>query len=118
MPATLRSVTSVTNTVAVEIDGDPKGISVSYSTRRLTPRVQMAIAKAMADGADDLDSTIDQFLAIVTSWDFAADVGEKPIPLTKDALLDVPIEILSDVLEAVTDDMSPKEATETSSNTP
>lgn len=119
MPATLKSVTSKVNTVAVEIDGDPKGITVNYTTRKLTPRVQAEIDRFFTEGkGDSVESVIEQFLVMAVSWDFVPDEGKPPIPLTKEALMDVPLEILGDVLGAITDDLSPKEATDDSSNTP
>lgn len=120
MPATLAQLRKKTHTVKVEIDGDPEAITVEVSTRKLTPRVQEEIARAVAEASDDDQRpVIRQFLVMVESWDFAADAGQEPIPLEEEALMDVPIDVIGAVLQAVTDklaDLAPKGATETSSN--
>lgn len=120
MPATLKSITSKTNTVSIELDGDPKAITIEYSARRVTPRMLLAIQKGIADGSDPtgVDSTIQQFQAMVTKWDLRPDEHEPVISLTTDALQDVPLELLSNILGAIGDDMTPKEQTGGSSNTP
>lgn len=120
MPATLKSITSKTNQIAVRIDDDPAAITVTYSTRRVTPRMLQAIQEGISSGADPLglDSVIDQLLAMVTAWDLRPDEGEPVILLEKEALKDVPLEILSAVVEAVGNDQSPKGKTDGSSNTP
>jgi hypothetical protein len=120
VPATLKSITSKTNTVAVEIDGDPKAITVKYTTRKVTPRTMKALHEGLSNGTDPsgMDSIIDQLLAMVTEWDLRPDEGMDIIPLTKEALQDVPLEVLTLVVGAVTDDQVPKEQTDGSSNTP
>lgn len=119
MPATLKSLTSKTNKLAITIDDDPAAITVWYTTRRLTPKRQREIEQLLKDGASDMDSVIQQFLIMVDRWDFKADEADKePIPLTTEALEDISIEILGEVLDQIVANMSPKGPTDGSSNTP
>lgn len=119
MPATLESLTSKTHELAIAIDDDPAAITVWYTTRKLTPKRQRQIEKLLADGASDMDSVIEQMLVLVTRWDFKADSADtEPMPLTKETLEDVPLEILGEILDQITAAMSPKEPTDGSSNTP
>lgn len=119
MPATLKSLTSKVNELPITIDDDPAAITIWYTTRKLTPKRQRAIEKLIADGADDMDSVIEQMLVLVTRWDFKADEADKePLPLTKETLENVPLETLGDILDQITAAMSPKEPTAGSSNTP
>lgn len=119
MPATLKSLTSKVNKLAIAIDGDPAAITVWYTTRKLTPKRQRAIEKLIADGADDMESVIEQMLVLVDRWDFKAEEGDKePMPLHKETLENVSLEILGEILDQITSDMSPKEPTAGSSNTP
>lgn len=117
MTATLKKLTSKTNAVDIEVDGDPKAITVEYSTRRLTPRVQEEITKLLVEGdPNDMRPTIRQFLTLVVAWNFAADEGEPPIPLEEEALMDVPVELLGLILDKITVDLDPKGKIASSSN--
>lgn len=120
MPATQKSISSKVNTIDIEVDGDPKGITVSYSTRKVTPRMLKQVQEGINTGLDPigLDSTIDQMLMVVTEWNYALDDDQPPVPLTKDGLLDVSVDVLAMVIEAVSNDQSPKGKTDGSSNTP
>lgn len=119
MPATLKSLTSKVNKLPIKIDDDPAAITVWYTTRKFTPKVKRKIEKMLADGADDMDSVIEQMLILVVRWDFKADETDKdPMPLTKESLEDVSIDILGEILDQITNDQVPKEQTESSSNTP
>ena len=122
MTLTLAKLRKKVHEVAVPIGDDGDAITVQFSTWNLTPRVQQDIARAVAEATDDDPLPgIRQFLTVVTGWDFAADDGEPPIPLTEAALLDVPTEIIGSVLLGVTtamQDLAPKGATGTSSNGP
>lgn len=123
MPATLKSLTSKVNKLAIKIDDDPAAITVWYTTRQLTPKRQREIEKVIrkiADGeSDEMASVIEQFLVFVVRWDFKADEADAdPMPLTAETLENVSIEILGEILDQVTAAMSPKAPTEASSNTP
>lgn len=119
MPATLKSLTSKVNKLAIAIDDDPAAITVWYTTRKLTPKRQREIEKLVADGADNMDSVIEQMLVLVTRWDLKAQpVDAEPLPLNKETLEDIPIEVLGEILDQITAAMSPKEPTAGSSNTP
>lgn len=119
MPASLKKLTSKTNRLKIEIDGDPEAITVEYSTRKLTPRIQQELAALARDPDADPDgqrAVIMQFLSIVVGWDLAANEGEPPIPLTDEALLDMPVEILGAILDALATELDaqrPKETTAT-----
>ena len=120
MPATIKSITSKRNTVDVEIDGDPKAITVEYTTRKITGRVQQQInALLKAPDGEELEATAELLPMFVTAWNLAEDEGQPPIPLDKDVLMElVPLETLTAVFVAVMDDMTPKDQTDDSSNTP
>lgn len=119
MPATLKSLTSKVNKLAITIDDDPAAITVWYTTRKLTPKRQREIEQLLKDGASDMDSVIEQFLVLVDRWDLKADEGaSEPLPLTTETLENISIEVLGEVLDQITAAMSPKAPTDGSSNTP
>lgn len=119
MPATLESLTSKVNKLSIAIDEDPAAITVWYTTRKLTPKLQRQIEQLLKDGASDMDSVIEQMLVLVIRWDLKAKATDpEPLPLTKETLEDIPIETLGDILDQITAAMSPKEETAGSSNTP
>ena len=123
MPATLKSLTSKVNKLAIKIDDEPAAITVWYTTRKLTPKRQREInrlIKKVAEGeADEMDSAIEQMLVLVTRWDLKADETDTDsVPLTKEALEDVSLEVLGDILDQIMAAMSPKAPTDGSSNTP
>lgn len=117
MPATLKKLTSKTNRVVVTFDDDPdSAAAVEYSPRKMTGDMMESIAETMANDPNGVRAVVKQFLALVTAWDLAEDEGKPPIPLEEGPLMGVGIEILSDIMEAITADMSPKVQTESSSN--
>ena len=119
MPATLKSLTSKVNKLAITIDDDPAAITVWYTTRRLTPKRQREIEQLLKDGASDMDSVMEQFLIMVDRWDFKADEADKePMSLTRETLENISLEILGEVLDQIVANMRPKEPTDGSSNTP
>ena len=98
MPATKKSLTSKVNKLAVPMDDDPEAITVWYTNGKLTTKRQRQIQNLMEEGADDNAVVIEQFLTFVSRWDFKDDEADKePIPLTVEALEDVPIEVLGAV---------------------
>jgi hypothetical protein len=113
LPATLKSITSKTNTVAVAIDDDPQGITVTYTTRKVTAGAMKGVHELLTSDPSGMDALIEQVLLFVTAWDLRVDDGGAIVPLDKKNLEKlVPVEIMALVVEAVTADQSPKEATD------
>ena len=103
MPATLKSLTSKVNKLAITIDDDPAAITVWYTTRRLTPKRQREIEQLLKDGARDIK---------------ADEADKEPMSLTRETLENISLEILGEVLDQIVANMRPKEPTDGSSNTP
>ena len=98
----------------------PLGITVIYRLANVTPRVLRQLNEMpdgnlskLADVADQADRLADLVHTLVTRWDVTRN-GE-PVPLTADALVDVRIEILMDVIQAIVGDAGPNPQTGTAS---
>lgn len=107
MPATLKSLTSVFNKLDVEIDGDPKAVTVTYRTRGYTAKVEREMMEAIKDDRP-ASMMIPLLLATVTEWNFKYEPGGEVVPLTAEALEGVPTEFITAVVDAVGDAVSPK----------
>lgn len=115
MPATLESLTAKVRGLAVEIvPGDPESvITVEYSPPKHT-RNQMRRYRELAENEDKTDLIYEAFFSCVKSWDFRPAEGKEVIPLTAEVIdAEVDIEVISRIVEAITEDQSPKEATTT-----
>lgn len=86
------------------------GIEVTYRLANVTPRVlrRMSVLGEQSDDASSLtgkaDALVDALCNLVIAWDLTAHGA--PIPLTRDALEDVRVEILGDVMTAIVEDAS------------
>lgn len=110
MPATLKSLTAKTEVLDITIDDDPKAITIHYTPRGYTARIERQVKEAM-DSQLASAMMIPMVLSMVTKWNFSPAPGEPPIPLTVKGLEDVPTEILGLIVEAVGEAMSPKSET-------
>ena len=105
MPIKLADLTKRTKTVSVRFEGADDALSVTYRPRLLTPALQATFQEAAREGRHS-EMLVDSMVALVTDWDLLGDDG-KPIPLTSEALLGVPIEVLALVTEALGRDLVP-----------
>ncbi len=110
MPATLKSLTAKTRKIDIAIDDDPKAITIEYTPRGYTARIERQVKEAMES---ELASAmmIPMVLSMVTKWNLSPAPGDPPIPLTPEGLEDVPTEILGLIVETIGEEMSPKAET-------
>lgn len=109
MAATLKTLRSKTKSLAIDIDGET--ITVQYTPRGYTAEIEDQIMAALGENRPSA-MMIPAMLALVMKWDLSEEKGKPPIPLTPEGLRDVPTEILGEIVNAVTEDMNPKGATE------
>lgn len=107
--ASLRSIIASTAQVAVPFGSET--INVCYRPHYLTPAFEDRFNELRADGKAT-EMAVQLFTTAVESWDLSWDEGGEPIPLTVDGLKDVPTDILSLVLKAVSEAASPNPTTE------
>lgn len=74
---------------------------VTYKPSALTPAVEDKIREAESN-----QQNCEVFVSIVTAWDVMD--GDKPYPLTVEALMDFPSALFSAILQACREDMAPK----------
>ena len=136
MPISLKTKKSVVKPLTITIDGEPLALAyrpgaVTFgwsralqnigkpSEKKPDPVLQVAEAVGL-DTADYIPPAPDEdrgtdkaligkILEVVTSWDLEYEPGQ-PVPLTEDALMDVPTEILTAVLRGVATAGQPGEA--------
>lgn len=108
----LSKAKKATRTVKGQVDGEP--FTVVYKPNVLTTAEWYRLqANASSKNPDDDFNT--QYLLIVgESWDLTYD-GKKPVPLTKEGLVDVGMMIMNEILKAILKDLLPNETTATTS---
>ena len=103
------------------------GISVTYRLANVTPRLLRQFndlpdgdLNTLGDAADRADTLADMVRTLVIRWDLTdrARYGDEPVPLTDDALADVRVEILGDVVAAIIGDAGGNPTTGTASPRP
>lgn len=98
----------------ISIDFDETPLRVSYRPASVTPRLQKAVAEAR--DRQDIDAgLLDPLCRLIASWDLTDD-DEQPLPITPDAIADVPASILFAVLDAIGADMAPNRSRADASN--
>jgi hypothetical protein len=95
----LKDLTKKTRKVTISIDGETA--EVEYRTHSVTPSMLNELR-----ALDDLDGIIYQVEQTVERWEVLDDDG-KEIPATREAILQfrIPLEFLTAVLNAITDDL-------------
>lgn len=80
-------------------------LKVSYRPNVVTPRLQKAISQAQRE--QDIDAgLLAPMSELIHSWDLTSDSGET-IETTREALADVPAQVLLAVINAIGEDMAP-----------
>lgn len=117
MPIHLSKVRDEIRTVAAEYGGER--MTVEYARNALSTRDWREIRKRAEGEAESAD---DEFAVAVLSrllkkWDLLDSEGPKakPVPITKEALDELPPGLLNAVIKAITTDMFPPPAPETNS---
>jgi len=102
MPS-LGQIVDATRRVVVTF-GDVE-LKIAYRPGAVTPRLQRAIRQAQIEG--DVDTVmLEMLIRLVASWDLTDDDGAL-VPLTTDALADLPVRLLSGILVALGEDLAP-----------
>lgn len=105
MPLDYRNLQS--NTAAVRIDyGEAGDINILYRPNALTEktirRLSVLQDSANVDFDANMSAIVGMLVQLIASWDLTAN-GE-PVPITVEALEEVPIAIRMDVLRAILED--------------
>lgn len=100
MPVRVSAVRNATACVKVAVGDDE--LTVRYAPNRYTPRFEEQLQAA---GEKSL-SLARMVAALVIEWDLLGDEDE-PYPLTQEALAELGVKFLSDVVGAIVRDVSP-----------
>ena len=105
--ARLSSLTTRTKTIAVDL-GDDVVIEVEYRPRALNYGTAQAIAQAESEGnqLQIIDFILDTILSTVVTWGLLDD-DDRPMPLTKESLKKLPVEIPGMIYGAINRDLRP-----------
>ena len=100
----LANMLGPTGRIEIPVEGD-EPLVVAYRRSALTPRVQgqmLDVQKMAASevGSDAMRSLCEVFATILASWNLTDDDGAV-IPITTDALYDVPFATLNVIMEAI-----------------
>ena len=87
--------------LVADLFGNP--VQLEYRPHVITPQRMAELGKLTVK-----DSLVKQICMIVSSWDIELEAG-KPLPITKDALEKVPVDVLTAILKAINDDVVPDE---------
>jgi hypothetical protein len=95
---------------AVQVSYGGETATVEYNKDAISTKEWRQIrkrAKAEGDEADD-EFSVAVLSRLLVKWDvFADEAGKKPVPLTKEALDDLPPAFLNAVVKAITEAMFP-----------
>jgi len=99
----LSDLTKKTKKVVVEFSGE--SAEIEYRLHAVNQKF-LAVMKDM----DSLESIIHQIVQVVVRWEVLDDAG-KEIPVTKEAIeaFGIPVDFLTTVLNAITDDIKHKD---------
>jgi len=105
MPIKLSQVGARRKSASVEYDGET--VDFVYKPSAFTPRVEARLNEAQ------VESTVSQEVAqvlseVLVSWDVLGDDG-KPLNPDIDLLMEMPLDFLTSITQALGDDMRPKE---------
>lgn len=102
MPLKRAAQKAATKTVSVPVGEDT--LAVQYYPNRWT------LADQLAEKAPDADKTdIPFLLKVLASWDYL-DEKDRPIPITRESLMELGLAVYRAVCQAVLDDLYPKRA--------
>lgn len=77
-------------------------IEITYNIYRFTPEMEAEIGAGGAEEGRMAQLLVENVLAILIDWDIYD--GEEKIPLEYDALMEVPVRLLADLMEAIGND--------------
>lgn len=109
MGATLEKLTAKTVELAIQIDeDDPESIvTVWYRPRGVNLALAERAVRATSD-EDQMEATIAYLLARLVRWDLRAAEGDaEPLPVTRETLGLVPVDVLGKIASAIEQDQSP-----------
>lgn len=114
MPGTLQSLKAKERHLAVEYEGDPEFVTVTFNPKSLNARLEEEVHELAisAESGRPALATVKIVLWMVTAWDFRAEEKGPVVALTEEALKDVPTDFLSAIVNTIQEDQNPKEPTE------
>ncbi len=95
---------TVLKTKRVRIPFGEEVLEVEYRPDAVTPRMVIQVDDAQKPAAQ-MRAVVEALNRILVAWDLIGEDGER-YPITKEALLDLPLSFLAQVFRAVTEDMS------------
>lgn len=104
MPIQIKDLAQGARSVRVEYNGD--SLNFQYRSGANTAQAAIEMQERMAEeDANQTEVLVERLAELVASWDLMD--GDKPVPVTKQTLLGLPIPLISAMLQAVADDQSP-----------
>ena len=92
------------------VEFDDQTINIAFAPNRLDARVMMMVAGPMAPTV-----LVDVLSHLILDWDFTDDDGKK-LPVTEDALAELPVALLMKIANAVVEEINGSKNAETSSD--
>lgn len=113
MAATLEKLTAKTVELPVVLDADDPESTITVWYRPRGINLALAERAVRASSAEDqMESTIDYLLARLVRWDLrASDSDPEPLPVTRETLGLVPVDVLSTIADAIERDQNPNPPT-------
>ena len=99
MGFSLSKITGRAASVAVTVDGET--LTAHYNPAAFTPKLQAEVKGA----TDEASVLVTMLHRLLTGWDLE-DNGQ-PYPITTEALMELPVPFLAQVLQAITEDLAP-----------
>lgn len=100
MPIKLSDLNKTRTTTAHTQYGE---VSITYMPSAYTAGIELLLAEAESKPAQTL---VDLVKHLVIAWDIESDDGQ-PLAITQENLMMLPLDLLADILRAVTKDMRP-----------
>ena len=106
----------VLKTREVTIPFGEDALRVRYRSEALTPRLFIMLDVADEENVGEQTRlAVEVLTRVIAEWDLTYDDG-KPYPVTTEALMELPLDFLTTVLQAITEDAAPKKANSVTSD--
>lgn len=106
MPVRLSAIAGAETSCSAPVPGTEESLAFRYRPNAITPRLQAEYEKSVAAG-QATTGLVDQFLRFVSWWDIV-DEKDKPVPLDRESVENMSVNLLGALLIAATEDMAPK----------
>lgn len=100
MAKTLAQLTAKTVELPIVVDDDPEAFTVWYRPHNMTASIEQKALEWQKNGAE-LEALVETFIPVVAKWDLRMTEDSEIVPLTREAVAEVPSSILMLILEQV-----------------